>query len=376
MSSSSPSNSSTCTRFVHNAWKKDFCSNCFKSKEEHKALKTSTKPPLKQHQPDATPTKSSIKNGAKKKKYKVSFPKEVSEIIGFGGEWADSDHSSDTDNEDNAATIVRPSEPASPTITLEMVDQDYSKLTKSNTEFNTNINNLITPPVESNIKRSFAALKLGSSSPKEAKKETLKITVLPFTTNNNKSHSKVTEIKQIFGSSSSLNGNGPPSPSANVTGSKKLTVSTSPLLTNNHSHSHSNHKTEIVSTCKISTVVVHSPTVSDKGANNSSTPVYDKAAAHQVMNNSPEIVSVTEKTLLEEISETLEKNKTIELNAKPSAEVVDAVLKKDAIRLEIKNPLNKVLPTQAQSSTATGAQMNENQSSPAGHKRLSTYFYF
>lgn len=355
----SSDSSTVCTRFVHNAWKKDFCSNCFKSKEEHKTLKASTKQPLKQHQPDATPSKSSIKNGTKKKKYKVSFPKEVSEVIGFGGEWADSDHSSDTDSEEkfqqqqNMQSAI--SQKACETITMDLAEQDYSKVTKSNTEFNTNINNLIAspPPVESNIKRSFAALKLGSSSPKEAKRETLKITVLPFSTNANKSHSKVTEIKQIFGSSSSLNsGNTPASP---VTKKSPLTVSSSPLLGHINGNAAVAHKTEIVSSCKISTVVVNPPAALDttvKGANS----VYTEKP---MINNSPEIVSVTEKSLLEEISETLEKNKSIELASKPPAEVVDAMPKKDAIRLEIKNPLNKVLPTPEPVS-----------SSPAGAKRL------
>lgn len=32
---SSPAPTTTCQRFVRNAWKKDLCSNCFKPKEEH-----------------------------------------------------------------------------------------------------------------------------------------------------------------------------------------------------------------------------------------------------------------------------------------------------------------------------------------------------
>lgn len=361
---SSPTNtSSVCTRFVHNAWKKDFCSNCFKSKEEHKTVKASTKQPLKQHQPDATPSKSSIKNSSaqKKKKYKVSFPKEVSEVIGFGGEWADSDHSSDDEEalkrqqeEEQQQLKMMAQKAAAEALSVEIVEQDYSKVTKSNTEFNTNINNLLaspTPSTESNIKRSFAALKLGtSSSPKETKKETLKITVLPFSTNSNKSHSKVTEIKQIFGSSASLNGSHPP-PSPATKKSGQLTVSSTPLT--------NGHKTEVVSSCKVSTVVVNPPAMEEEAPPTTVT-------GPPVVNNSPEIVSVTEKSLLEEISETLEKNKSIELTSvKPPAEVVDAVPKRDAIRLEIKNPLNKVLPTTVPAEKQEGTVNN----SPAGAKR-------
>lgn len=60
-------------------------------------------------------------------------------------------------------------------------DEELQKLTKTNTEFNMNNGNLLGDPTV-NIKRSFAALKLGAPQ-KDAtgKKQTLKISVTPFT---------------------------------------------------------------------------------------------------------------------------------------------------------------------------------------------------
>ena len=59
-------------------------------------------------------------------------------------------------------------------------DEELQKLTKTNTEFNMNNGNLLGDPTV-NIKRSFAALKLGAPQ-KDAsgKKQTLKISVMPF----------------------------------------------------------------------------------------------------------------------------------------------------------------------------------------------------
>lgn len=163
-----------CPRFVQNAWKKDLCSNCFKSKEEHAAVLNTVKTiptlPIKLLPP---PAKSIIKVNfptKKSKKKSVNFPKEVSEVIGFGGEWSGSDASDDD-------------VPDKPTPSKEVVyedDENLQRLTKNNTEFNTNNGNLLGDPA-TNIKRSFAALKLGAPQKDSAgKKQTLKISVMPF----------------------------------------------------------------------------------------------------------------------------------------------------------------------------------------------------
>jgi hypothetical protein len=59
-------------------------------------------------------------------------------------------------------------------------DEELQRVTKTNTEFNTNNGNLLGDPT-ANIKRSFAALKLGAPQKDSAgKKQTLKISVTPF----------------------------------------------------------------------------------------------------------------------------------------------------------------------------------------------------
>lgn len=81
-----------CPRFVQNAWKKDLCSNCFKSKEEHAAvLQTiksipTTPPRLLNNIPPAksiikTTFSSSSSSSKKNKKKAVNFPSEVCEVI-------------------------------------------------------------------------------------------------------------------------------------------------------------------------------------------------------------------------------------------------------------------------------------------------------
>lgn len=167
---------SQCPRFVQNAWKKDLCSNCFKSKEEHAAvLQTVKSIPTTPIKLPAPPAKSiikaslpSVKKASKKKS--VNFPKEVSEVIGYGGEWSGSEGSDDDDV---------PDIPAEKEVVYED-DENLSRLTKSNTEFNMNNGNLLGDPT-ANIKKSFAALKLGTPQKDSAgKKQTLKISVTPF----------------------------------------------------------------------------------------------------------------------------------------------------------------------------------------------------
>lgn len=169
-----------CPRFVQNAWKKDLCSNCFKSKEEHAViLQTIKSIPTSPQKVSSQPAKSIIKvnvTATKKssKKKSVNFPKEVSEVIGYGGEWSGSEAS---DYEDDTP------DKSSPSTEKEVVyvdDENLQRLTKSNTEFNMNNGNLLGDPA-TNIKRSFAALKLGAPQKDSAgKKQTLKISVTPF----------------------------------------------------------------------------------------------------------------------------------------------------------------------------------------------------
>ena len=166
-----------CPRFVQNAWKKDLCSNCFKSKEEHAvALQAVKSIPTSPQKVAAQPAKSIIKvnfppTKKSSKKKSVNFPKEVSEVIGYGGEWSGSEAS---DYEDDV-----PDKSTEKEVVYED-DENLQRLTKTNTEFNMNNGNLLGDPA-SNIKRSFAALKLGAlQKDSTGKKQTLKISVTPF----------------------------------------------------------------------------------------------------------------------------------------------------------------------------------------------------
>jgi hypothetical protein len=156
-----------CTRFVQNAWKKNFCSNCYKTREEHDEPTKPSKPSQMEKISMITATtavKSIIKvnlpsstaasSGKSRKKKSVNFPKEMSKIIGFdGGEWSDSNESDEGDYE------MRDDVKLSGDVVY-VEDEHLQKLTKTNTEFNTNNGNLLGDPTV-NIKKTFAALKLG-----------------------------------------------------------------------------------------------------------------------------------------------------------------------------------------------------------------------
>ncbi|GAB0099695.1 uncharacterized protein DMENIID0001_155820 [Sergentomyia squamirostris] len=298
---SSSAASSTCPSFVQNAWKKDLCSNCFKSKDEHVAppkMRAIKLPPA-----NGSPPKGIIRSlGGKRssKKNKVSFPKELSQVIGFGGDWIDSDTDSDNEAVDLGAAPVTTTENHSPT--YDENDHDLQRLTKTNTDFNTNNGNLLGDP-EVNIKRSFAALKLGTpQKDNDGKKQTLKISVTPFSTSN-----KVNEIKQLFGSNKS---------------SDKKSDSTSIVVKNPQPQK----KAEEVRVVKKEAVVV---------------------AGKE--DDTPAIVSVSEKSLLEEISETLNEKNDF---GKETSNLLQNKKEKDepdlkssdlSVRLEIKNTINKNL---------------------------------
>ncbi|XP_055852381.1 uncharacterized protein LOC129916436 [Episyrphus balteatus] len=254
--------SSICPHFAQNAWKKDLCSNCFKSKEEHKLSAVSSSKSRRTAAIDTTKTDYPNKNkvparsiikGTKpksKKTNKVCFPKQISEVIGYGGDWSEDTNSDDDDfmnvsnsNDDQGSAAVDDEE------SLEL-----KKLTKANTDFNMNNGNLLGDPQE-NIKKSFAALKLGAPQvDKEGKKQTLKINVTPF------------------GSSKKLSS----------ASKAKFEV-----------------KEEPVQKKTVSKINVMPPSCSSL---ETKTPPDGK--------NSPPIERAMEKSLLEEISETLEQNKS------------------------------------------------------------------
>lgn len=145
-----------CSRFKQNAWKKELCSNCYRPKEEHAEA---PKPPLV-HLPLLEPSQGilvHVKSKKKVKKKSVSFTKEESEVIGYGGAESSSEEEEDDydweDSKEDEREVVGEEEKA------------LERLTKSNTDFNSVLGNLNTPGI----------LPLGKQQ-----KQTLQVTVQPF----------------------------------------------------------------------------------------------------------------------------------------------------------------------------------------------------
>lgn len=174
--------SPVCHNFVQNAWRKDFCSNCFKSREEH----------VKQERPTegskylATPfqnrityfkkTPSSILKIHPKKKNKrnVRFPEEVCSVIGYGGDdWSDGEEFEVSEDNEDEDTFPDTED-----------ERELHRITKSNTDFNTVKANLLGDPVT----KSYTSLLLGKmQTDSDGKKKTLLVSVTPFGQDNKNS---------------------------------------------------------------------------------------------------------------------------------------------------------------------------------------------
>ncbi|RZF44961.1 hypothetical protein LSTR_LSTR001922 [Laodelphax striatellus] len=174
---------SLCPRFSQNAWKKDLCSHCFKSKEEHSeeakqsrgrfmtlyAIRTPTTPDK--------PPQSILKTDKSKKSssLNVKFPEEESKVIGYGGEEFSDDEevfefepdpvSTETDHSaDNAED-----------------DKDLQRLTKSNTEFNSisaNLNDNADPAKKPQPQKPLMLGQIDSN--KNAQSPPLLVSIKPF----------------------------------------------------------------------------------------------------------------------------------------------------------------------------------------------------
>lgn len=181
--------STRCRHFVQNAWKKELCSNCFKSKDEHAApapraapLRHAAVPAL----PDPPPQ--GILKGAswtRGKTRRVYFPAEESEVIGEGGDDVGSDDDSDSDDGDWSSPPVE-DDPQ------ELEEQRLLQaLTRSNTDFNSVSANLegtsSASPKQQQQKQQQQArqvqgpLQLGRpQTDAEGRKQTLLVSVQPF----------------------------------------------------------------------------------------------------------------------------------------------------------------------------------------------------
>ncbi|XP_064549363.1 uncharacterized protein LOC135435976 [Drosophila montana] len=316
--------SSICSHFTQNAWKKDLCSNCFKSKDEHKAaaaaaaaaqqgtkqsaLKSDS--PAKTDYPNKhrTPAKSIIKkafgvrltttttssssftkSSSSSKSGKVCFPKQLHEIIGYGGEWSEDD---DDDDDHDFMNLGNEHDDMAITETDDEEAVELKRITRANTDFNMNNGNLL-GDAQDNIKKSFAALKLGAPQvDKEGKKQTLTINVMPFGQPTAKAAKtapgKATEISQT-------------TTTTKAAASAKSVTSAGTTI-----------KSTITSTCTKKVTTTLTPTLVK------STP----GASTRDGKDSPPIERAMEKSLLDEISETLQqkqKQKQNEINTAAAA---------------------------------------------------------
>lgn len=328
--------SSICTHFSQNAWKKDLCSNCFKSKDEHKqaaALAASrskytsissslssslgsksstvsgdskTDYPNKHKKPAKsiikTKTGQSSKSSGKHKAHKVTFPKNLSEVIGYGGEWSD-----DSDDDHDFMNLANDKDDDKALGTDDEESLELKRITRANTDFNMINGNLLGDPQE-NIKKTFAALKLGAPQvDKEGKKQTLQINVLPF---------GAAETKESTSSKTHT--------TTTTTSTSTSTSST------NASKSSVKTKFESKTESSASTSSTTKSSVSKKSTSSTSSSSHSLASAKAIVNdplpsldsdgkNSPPIERAMEKSLLDEISETLEKKQTEKLATEQKA---------------------------------------------------------
>ncbi|XP_046977142.1 uncharacterized protein LOC124543116 isoform X2 [Vanessa cardui] len=167
--------SPVCHNFVQNAWKKDFCSNCFKSREEHSKQDRSTESskylatPFQNRSTFFKKTPPSILKIHPKKKGKrnVRFPEEVSSVIGYGGDdWSDGEEFEVSEDNDEDDTFPDTEE-----------ERELHRITKSNTDFNTVKANLL----GDSVAKTYTSLLLGKvQTDSDGKKKTLMVSVTPF----------------------------------------------------------------------------------------------------------------------------------------------------------------------------------------------------
>ncbi|XP_039754643.1 uncharacterized protein LOC120629716 isoform X2 [Pararge aegeria] len=184
--------SPVCHNFVQNAWKKDFCSNCFKSREEHAKQERPTEgskylvTPFQNRGTFFKKTPSSILKIHPKKKGKrnVRFPEEVCSVIGYGGDdWSDGEEFEVSEDNDDEDTFPDTEE-----------ERELHRITKSNTDFNTVKANLL----GDSLTKSYTSLLLGKvQTDSDGKKKTLMVSVTPFGQDNNgKSPNVKTHIRK------------------------------------------------------------------------------------------------------------------------------------------------------------------------------------
>ncbi|EDW15009.1 serine-rich adhesin for platelets isoform X1 [Drosophila mojavensis] len=337
--------SSICSHFTQNAWKKDLCSNCFKSKDEHKAaaaaaaaaqqgtklsaLKSESHTKTDYPNKHKTPAKSIIKkafgvrlttasssssnsnssssfskSSSSSKSSKVCFPKQLHEIIGYGGEWSEDD---DDDDDHDFMNLGNEHDDMAITETDDEEAIELKRITRANTDFNMNNGNLL-GDAQDNIKKSFAALKLGAPQvDKEGKKQTLTINVMPFGQPLKSAGAKAAPSKSTEMSKATTTTASTATTCSSTVTAKPVTAATSTTI-----------KSTITSTANKKVTTTLTPTLVKPTAGAGA------GASARDGKDSPPIERAMEKSLLDEISETLQqkqKQKQNEINSAAAATV-------------------------------------------------------
>nr|CAD7264135.1 unnamed protein product [Timema shepardi] len=184
------SEAALCHHFVQNAWKKDLCSNCFKSKEEHSenggvgGAGRSRYLSAMYNRPYAwRRTEVALQSILKNKQHtprlgkgsSVRFPAEESQVIGYGGDECFSSDGEDSFELADSDSVLEDD------VAEGEEERALQALTKDNTDFNTISANLLTPEGGDETKRIFSPLKLGKPlTDAEGRKKTLLVPVTPF----------------------------------------------------------------------------------------------------------------------------------------------------------------------------------------------------
>ncbi|XP_017020129.1 streptococcal hemagglutinin [Drosophila kikkawai] len=322
--------SSICAHFTQNAWKKDLCSNCFKSKDEHKAAAAAaaSKSGGSSHKAESqvktdypnkhkTPAKSIIKKAfgvrltssssgsgssssssksGSSKTGKVCFPKQLHEIIGYGGEWSDDD---DDDDDHDFMNLGNEHDDMAITETDDEETVELKRITRANTDFNMNNGNLL-GDAEDNIKKSFAALKLGAPQvDKEGKKQTLTINVMPFGEPLGKSAAS-TAAKSTSATAVTSSAGATPAKA------KLATVTTTAIKSSSSTTTTSTGTASV--TKKVTTTLTPTLTMTKSSKTTVAASTVATTTSSRDGKDSPPIERAMEKSLLDEISETLEQN--------------------------------------------------------------------
>lgn len=222
-----------------------------------------------------------LKINKRNKSSNLTFIIYFQQVIGYGGEWSDSDSDGETESITKAPEEV-----------VYEDDEDLLRVTKNNTEYNMNNGNLLGDPMV-NIKRTFAALKLGAPlKGTDGKKQTLKISVTPF---------------------------GAAAPVSSTKSSKDDVKDIKPKVTQ----------------VEVKKAIVSGPTSIIVQSLSKARDETDKApiSISPPITPTKEVKVTMEKTLLEEISETLEKNKSMSNSILAKKETAT----NDVIKVEIKS---------------------------------------